>query len=91
MHDAVRARAAWACLCTSVNARAQFFGGVSAEFLTQTGHEKRGTLDCCLFTTAATRPAATQLAAIKNIPHKPRVKEIFQCVTHNLKTFLKFY
>lgn len=70
-------------MCTDV-------GGVSAEFLTQTGHEKR-TLDCCLFTAAATRPAATRLAAIKNTLHKPKVKEIFQCVTHKIKAFLEFY
>ena len=86
------------CVCLSVHmqygrVRARVYlyvGCVSAELLTQTGHEK-GTLDCCLCTAAATRPAATRLAAIKNTLHKPGVKEIFRCVTHNLKAFLRFY
>lgn len=45
------------CICMHINV-----GCVSAEFLTQTGHEK-GTLDCCLSTAVATRPAATRLTA----------------------------
>jgi len=85
------------CLCTQimgVSAHKCIFrhtnvGGVSAEFLTQIGHEK-GLPTAAFFTTAATRPAATRLAAIKNNPHKARVKQIFQCVTCNLNAFFKF-
>lgn len=73
------------CICMHVNV-----GCVLAEFLTQTGHEK-GTLDCCLSTAEPAWPAATQLTVNQKHSTNPGVKEIFWCVTYNLKAFLHLY
>lgn len=65
-------------------------GCVLAELLAQTGYEN-GTLDCCVPTAAATRPAAARLTVNLKTLHKPRVKEISERVAHNLNVFLTFF
>ena len=54
------------CICMHINV-----GCVLAVLLTQTGHEK-GTLDCCLPTAVATRPAATCFTASLKTPNESR-------------------
>lgn len=73
----------WICMHINV-------GCALAELLAQTGYEN-GTVDGCVPTAAATRPAAARLPVNLKTLHKARVKEISERVAHTLNVFLTFF